>query len=166
MLPKSSPNPELSMSVQLFERLKNAPYGTFMSYDELSSIVSDPQGEGRSHILRARKWLLKIGKLLLCKTGEGYYIGMPEEHVPWAKSENESAKRKASKALEAVVYVDFSQLTEPQKQLAIEEQLRIGLPYALANRIARQKTLSIKTEIKMPTAEEFLEALRAKKQIE
>src|SRR5262245_15716543 len=119
-------------SVELYNNIRHASFGTFYSYNELSSILGEnPQGRGRSAILTVRDWLLaRDDKLLLCRSGQGYYIAPPNQHLDFSRSQEEAADKKITRALKASVHVDMSQLTESERQGLIEQQLRTGLKVA------------------------------------
>lgn len=167
MLPKSeNPDVHLSASMEVFEHYKSAPYGFFLTYEQLSKIVVDPQGCGRPHILKTRPWLLKRERLLCCKIGEGYYICQPRQNASWARTQNEASRRKQKRALEALAAAPYDLMAPEDQELNKQEQLRIGLPYAMGHQLEKVKTLTAETRVEMLTGDQLLSVLRNKKQIE
>ena len=152
-------------SVELYERIKNYDYGEFLTYEALGVILGkDPQGEGRSAILTVRNWLLeRHDKLLLCKPGEGYYIGHPNEHVDYSRSEEEAGGRKIKRALKAAVHCAEDKLTAEERSLLLQQQLRSGIKTAAIMQVDRQRKITEHHQISLPSGKELMEICRRSK---
>jgi len=152
-------------SVELYERIKNYEYGEFLSYETLGAILGkDPQGEGRAAILTVRNWMLeRHDKLLLNRLGEGYYIGNPNEHLDYSRSQEEAGGKKITKALKAAVHCAEEKLTAEERGLLLQQQLRSGLKAAAIMKVDRQKKLTEHHQIELPAGRDLLEICRRSK---
>lgn len=106
--------PETSMLIEL---LKDEPVGSEVSYAELSQhIGSNVQLEGNAYLTSARDFLKREGQVWGVIRGQGIKHLDDGERIQLSKSEQGSARRKASRSMKtALAVVDYESLDDAEK---------------------------------------------------
>src|SRR5262245_30906596 len=147
------------MTSWAYDFLRPLPYGTQLSYKDLSTVITIPADShrGRAAILRAGRQLLQDErKLLVNVRSTGYQIAQPNEHVAQAKRYRAGARRRLRRAWAAVVYLETEGLTPKELTDALAEQVRAGLTLAMEKQLSRTKQLPAPKETALPSGQKLL----------
>ena len=101
---------------ELYEKYKDADYGSFMSYREISNCINLDIKEKRYIFERFKKEMLRSqDKALECVRDKGYRIVQPNEHTRLASREIKRAERRTRQGVEYALHVPFNMLDDREK---------------------------------------------------
>ena len=103
---------------ELYDIYKEAPYDSFISFNELSDISHvSIYGKGWTWMIeRFKKELLQLSnRALESVRTEGYRIVNPNEHTRLVYRETRRAERRVRHGVELAVHVDYEQLNDKEK---------------------------------------------------
>lgn len=104
---------------ELYDTYKEAPYGAFISYNEIVEKAKVPlYGHGWIWIIFCfkREMLRLSNRALENVRGEGYRIVESNEHTRLVYRETRRAERRVRQGVEIAVHVDYEQLNDKEKQ--------------------------------------------------
>ena len=122
---------------ELYDTYKEAPYGAFLSFGEISSVCKIPlYGHGWTFTVeRFKKEMLRVNsKAVVNVRNKGYRIVNPNEHPGLVYRETRRAERRIRHGVDLTVHVDYEQLTDTEKHQMTD----------LATRMMTLNTLMVK----------------------
>ncbi len=116
--------------------MKNAPYGTQYTYDELDQLA-DSSIKTNRYIIARTDTELKANdqRTLVNDWGHGYHIANPNEHIVQAQKRQRRARRQILRAQTTIQATNLSKLTKEEKAklesygmrlAALEQQTRLN----------------------------------------
>lgn len=122
----------------LYEAVKDAPFSTLYTFEDLNRITGKDTRESRGMIYKVNKLLLKNDKKMLVNVKKaGYKIGLPEEQMKHGVGRNVRAKRQLDKGVLELTNIDSSRMSEEEKTRMIHMLNR----YQSALSIIRKKNV-------------------------
>lgn len=101
---------------ELYDTFKDAEYGAFISYNDISSCIDINIKEKRYIFERFKREMLRSqDKALECVRDKGYRIVLPNEHTRLASREIKRAERRTRQGVEYALHVPFDMLNDRER---------------------------------------------------